>query len=162
MIIAFGEAVLTTGTALSSAPYAPMTLHSAGVVLTGTIALFWLLFSRSQRMVHHYQHTEDPIRAGRSGVYSLMISVAGMIAAAAGDERVIGHPTYRAGVTTDLLLFAGPALFIAAQTWFGAVLLGDLRRPRVIVLCVLALGCAVTIDTPAYVGAMTAAGTCWH
>jgi low temperature requirement protein LtrA len=66
--------------------------------------LFWLFFSRSERIVHHYQWTEDPIRAGRSGVYSLMVSVAGMIAAAAGDERVIAHPAQHAGITTNLLL----------------------------------------------------------
>jgi low temperature requirement protein LtrA len=157
MIIAFGEAVLTTGTALTTAPNEPMTLLTASVALAGTVALFWLFFSRSERIVHHYQQTEDPIRAGRSGVYSLMASVAGMIAAAAGDERVIAHPAHHTGLTTNLLLFGGPALYIGAQTWHGATLFGDLRRSRLVALSALIIGCAATPAAPAYLAAVIAA-----
>ncbi|WP_030438289.1 low temperature requirement protein A [Actinoplanes subtropicus] len=157
MIIAFGEAVMTTGAALTAAPYEPMTLLTADVALAGTVALFWLFFSRSERVVHHYERTEDPIRAGRSGVYSLMVSVAGMIAAAAGDERVIAHPVEHAGITTNLLLFGGPALFLGAQTWHAAILLNDLRRSRLVALFALVVGCAVTLAVSAYVAAVVAA-----
>ncbi|MGW0335817.1 low temperature requirement protein A [Streptomyces sp. NPDC003011] len=157
MIIAFGETILTTGTALTAAPYEPMTLLTAGVALTGTIALFWLFFSRSERVVRHYELTEDPIRAGRSGVYSLMVSVAGMIAVAAGDERVIAHPAHHAGITTNLLLFGGPALYIGAQTWHGATLFDDLPRARLVALSALVIGCAVTLAAPAYLAAVIAA-----
>ena len=41
-----------------------MTLLTAGVALAGTVALFWLFFSRSERVVHHYQQTEDPSGPG--------------------------------------------------------------------------------------------------
>ncbi|MGW1675784.1 low temperature requirement protein A [Streptomyces sp. NPDC002324] len=157
MIIAFGETILTTGTALTAAPYAPMTLLTAGVALTGTVALFWLFFSRSEHIVRHYERTEDPIRAGRSGVYSLMASVAAMIAAAAGDERVIAHPAHHAGITTNLLLFGGPALFIGAQTWHGRTLFDDLPKARLLALSALIVGCAVTPAAPAYLAAVIAA-----
>jgi low temperature requirement protein LtrA len=157
MIIAFGETILTTGAALSGAPYTPMTLLTSSVALTGTIALFWLFFSRSQRVVRHYQQTEDPMRAGRSGVLSLMVSVAGMIAAAVADERVIAHPGEHAGSTTNLLLFGGPAGYIAAQTWHGATLFDDLRWSRVVALLALVAGCVVTTALPAYLSAVTAA-----
>ncbi|MFF7276476.1 low temperature requirement protein A [Streptomyces griseorubiginosus] len=157
MIIAFGEAILTTGTALTTAPYEPMTLLTSSVALAGTVALFWLFFSRSEHIVHHYERTEDPIRAGRSGVYSLMVSVAGMIAAAAGDERVIAHPAHHAGITTNLLLFGGPALFIGAQTWHGRTLFDDLPRARLVALSALVIGCAVTTAAPAYLAAVIAA-----
>lgn len=157
MIIAFGEAILTTGTALTAAPYEPMTLLTSSVALAGTVALFWLFFSRSEHIVHHYERTEDPIRAGRSGVYSLMVSVAGMIAAAAGDERVIAHPAHHAGITTNLLLFGGPALFIGAQTWHGRTLFDDLPRARLVALSALIAGCAVTPAAPAYLAAAVAA-----
>ncbi|MFI5681733.1 low temperature requirement protein A [Streptomyces cellulosae] len=157
MIIAFGEAVMTTGTALTAAPYEPMTLLTSGVALTGTVALFWLFFSRSEHIVRHYEQTEDPIRAGRSGVYSLMASVAGMIAAAAGDERVIAHPAQHAGITTNLLLFCGPALYIGAQTWHGATLFDELPWARLVALSALVVGCAVTTTCPAYLSAVIAA-----
>ncbi|WP_371671710.1 low temperature requirement protein A [Streptomyces sp. NBC_00289] len=157
MIIAFGEAVMTTGTALTTAPYEPMTLLTSGVALIGTIALFWLFFSRSEHIVRHYKQTEDPIRAGRSGVYSLMASVAGMIATAAGDERVIAHPAHHAGITTNLLLFGGPVLYIGAQTWHGRTLFDDLPTARLIALSALIVGCAVTPAAPAYLAAVVAA-----
>ncbi|MEU0172202.1 low temperature requirement protein A [Streptomyces massasporeus] len=157
MIIAFGEAVMTTGTALTTAPYEPMTLLTSGVALTGTIALFWLFFSRSEHIVRHYEQTEDPIRAGRSGVYSLMASVAGMIAVAAGDERVIAHPAHHAGVTTTLLLFGGPALCIGAQTWHGRTLFDELPTARLTALSALIVGCAATTAAPAYLAAVIAA-----
>lgn len=158
MIIALGEAVLTTGTALTAAPDEPMTLLTGSVALTGTVALFSLYFRRSEHVVrHHLQRTEDPMRAGRSGVYSLMASVAGLIATAAGDERVIAHPAEHAGITTNLLLFGGPALYIGAQIWYGATLLDDPHRSRLVALSALVIGCTVTLAAPAYLAAVIAA-----
>ncbi|MFH0180652.1 low temperature requirement protein A [Streptomyces cacaoi] len=157
VIIAFGETVMTTGTALTTAPYQPMTLLTSSVALTGTVALFWLFFSHSERVVRHYQRTEDPMRAGRSGVISLMASVAGLIAVAVADERVIAHPTEHAGITTNLLLFGGPALYIGAQTWHGATLFDDLLWSRLLALSALVIGCAVTTTAPAYLAAVIAA-----
>ncbi|QIZ01368.2 low temperature requirement protein A [Streptomyces sp. S1D4-11] len=157
VIIAFGETVMTTGTALTTAPYQPMTLLTSSVALTGTVALFWLFFSHSERVVSHYQRTEDPMRAGRSGVISLMASVAGLIAVAVADERVIAHPTEHAGITTNLLLFGGPALYIGAQTWHGATLFDDLLWSRLLALSTLVIGCAITTPTPAYLAAVIAA-----
>jgi low temperature requirement protein LtrA len=127
------------------------------VALTGAVALFWLFFSRSERVVQHYQRTEDPMRAGRSSVISLMVSVAGMITAAVADERVIAHPMGHAGITTNLMLFGGPALYIAAQTWHGATLFEDLHRSRLVALSALVIGCAATTSAPAYLSAAIAA-----
>jgi 4-amino-4-deoxy-L-arabinose transferase-like glycosyltransferase len=76
VIIAFGETILTTGAVLTAAPYEAMTLLTSSVALTGTVALFWIFFSRSEHVVRHYHRTEDPMRAGRTGVISLMVSVA--------------------------------------------------------------------------------------
>ncbi|MGW2240128.1 low temperature requirement protein A, partial [Streptomyces sp. NPDC001759] len=157
MIIALGETVMTTGTALTAAPYEPMTLLTAGVALTGTIALFWLFFSRSERVVRHYERTEDPMRAGRSGVISLMISVAGLIAVAVADERVIAHPLEHTGATTSLLLFGGPILFIATQTWHGATLFDDLHWSRLLALSALVVAGLATPMAPAYLAAVVAA-----
>jgi low temperature requirement protein LtrA len=157
VIIALGETVMTTGTALTAAPHEPMTLLTGSVALTGTVALFWLFFSRSERVVRHFQRTEDPIRAGRSGVISLMATVAGLITAAVADERVIAHPMGHAGGATNLLLFGGPALFIATQTWHGATLFEDLLSSRLLALFALVIGGTVTWRAPAYLAAVVAA-----
>lgn len=123
----------------------------------GTIALFWLFFSRSERIVRHYEDSEDPMRAGRSGVISLMISVAGMVAVAVADERVIAHPVEHAGITTNLMLFGGSALYIAAQTWHGATLFDDLPWSRLLALPALVIAGTVTLRAPAYLAAVIAA-----
>jgi low temperature requirement protein LtrA len=86
-----------------------------------------------------------------------MVSVAGMIVAAVGDERVIAHPVEPAGITTNLLLFGGPALFLGAQTWHAATLLKDLRRSRLVALCALIAGGVATPVIPAYLAAVVAA-----
>jgi low temperature requirement protein LtrA len=157
VIIALGETVMTTGTALTAAPYAPMTLLTGSVALAGTIALFWLFFNRSERVVRHFERTEDPVRAGRSGVYNLMASVAALIAAAVADERVIAHPVEHAGIATNLLLFGGPAVFIATQTWHGAALFDDLHWSRPAALSALVIGGAATTAAPAFLSAAVAA-----
>lgn len=157
VIIALGETVMTTGTALTAAPYEPMTLLTSGVALTGTVALFWLFFSRSERVVRHFQRTEDPMRAARSGVISLMASVAGLIVVAVADERVIAHPLEHAGITTNLLLFGGPALYLVPQAWHGATLFDDLLWSRLLALSALVIGCAVTTTAPAYLSAVISA-----
>lgn len=157
VIIALGETVMTTGTALTAAPYAPMTLLTGCVALTGTIALFWLFFNRSERVVRHFERTDYPVRAGRSGVYNLMASVAALIAAAVADERVIAHPAEHAGIATNLLLFGGPAVFIATQTWHGAALFDDLHWSRLVALSALVIGCAAATAAPAFLSAAIAA-----
>ncbi|MGW1747373.1 low temperature requirement protein A [Streptomyces sp. NPDC002092] len=157
VIIALGETVMTTGTALTAAPYEPMTLLTGSVALTGTVALFWLYFSRSERVVRHFQRTEDPMRAGRSGVISLMATVTGLIAAAVADERVIVHPVDHAGITTNLLLFGGPALYLVPQVWHGATLFDDLLSSRLLALFALVVAGTVTLRAPAYLAAVVAA-----
>jgi hypothetical protein len=55
------------------------------------------------------------------------------------------------------LLFGGPALFLAAQTWHRAILLGDLRPSRLVTLSALLIGCLTTTTAPAYLAAVVAA-----
>ncbi|WP_405963746.1 low temperature requirement protein A [Streptomyces sp. NBC_00723] len=73
------------------------------------------------------------------------------------DERVIAHPAEHAGITTNLLLFGGPVLYIGAQTWHGATLFDDLLWSRLLALSALVVGCAVTTTAPAYLAAVIAA-----
>ncbi|MEU7723091.1 low temperature requirement protein A [Streptomyces tibetensis] len=158
MIIALGETVMTTGTALTAAPHKPVTLLTAGVAFTGTIALFWLFFGSCERVGRHYEWTEDAMRAGRSGVISLMASVTGLIAAAVADERVIAHPMEHAGLITNLLLFGGgPGLFIATQSWHGAGLFDGLYWSRLLALSCLVVAGMLTLAATVYLAVVIAA-----
>lgn len=157
-LIALGEAVLTTGMALSEAPIEPMTAVTGTVALAGTVALYWLYFGGAESVVqHHLDRADNPIRVGRSAVYALTGAVAGLVVAAVGDERVIAHPLHHAGPATNLLLFGGPAMYIASHTWYMATVLRIVRPMRPITLAALAVGCVATLPAPAYLAAFVAA-----
>ncbi|MFJ7150554.1 hypothetical protein ACIQVT_20480 [Streptomyces sp. NPDC100445] len=76
---------------------------------------------------------------------------------AVADERVIAHPVEHAGLTTNLLLFGGPALLIATQTWHGATLFDDLHWSRLVALSALAVAGMLTLAAPAYLAEVIAA-----
>jgi low temperature requirement protein LtrA len=157
-LIALGEAVLTTGLALAGAPVAAMTLLTGTVALSGTVALFWLYFGGAESVVQrHLDRTENPIQVGRSSVYALMGAVAGLIIASVGDERVIAHPLHHAGLATNLMLFGGPAIYVASHTWYMTAVLRELRGVRVAALVALVIGCFALLPAPAYAAALVAA-----
>ncbi len=119
LLIALGETVLTTGTAIAEAPVTLMTLATGTVALAGTVALWALSFGRSHRLIlRHLEKTSDPIRTSRHAANALMVMVAGLIAVAVANERVIAHPHEHASFSLSLLLGGGPILFLAAQGWY--------------------------------------------
>ncbi|MEH1130666.1 low temperature requirement protein A [Micromonospora sp. CPCC 206061] len=130
MIIAFGEAVLTTGAALTVAAVRAddPAGRRRGVRRHGRVVLAVVQSFRKRRAALPAHRRPDPGRAQRR------LQPDGLrrrtIAAAAGDERVIAHPAEHADITTNVLPFGGPALYLGAQTWHAAILLNDLRRTR--------------------------------
>jgi low temperature requirement protein LtrA len=119
LLIALGETVFTTGTAIAAAPTTPMTVVTGTFALVGTVALWALSFGRSHRLIiGHLEKTSDPIRTSRYAVNALMVMVAGLIAVAVANEMVIMHPHGTPSFVLSLLLGGGPMLFLAAQGWY--------------------------------------------
>jgi low temperature requirement protein LtrA len=119
LLIALGETVFTTGTAVAAAPMTLMTLATGTAALAGTVALWALGFGRSHHLIlGHAEETRDPVRASRHAVNALMALVAGLIAVAVANQMVIAHPLANTSIALSLLLFGGPALFLAAQGWY--------------------------------------------
>lgn len=119
LLIAIGETVVTTGTAIADAPMTLITAATGLVALSGTIALWALSFGRSHRIIlRHLEETSDPIRTSRHAVNALTIMVAGLIGLAVANELVIAHPHGHASISLSLLLGGGPILFLAAQGWY--------------------------------------------
>lgn len=113
LLIALGETVFTTGTAIAAAPATLMSLVTGTFALAGTVALWALSFGRSHRLIiRHLEQTHDPIRTSRHTVNALMVMVAGLIAVAVANEMVIAHPY---GVSS----FAKPALGRGTDTLSG-------------------------------------------
>jgi low temperature requirement protein LtrA len=93
LIIALGETVLTTGTAIAEDSTTLMTLVTGTFALAGTVGLWALSFDRSHRLIlRHLEETSDSIRTSRYAVNALMVMVAGLIAVAVANEEVIAHP----------------------------------------------------------------------
>ena len=119
LIIALGETVLTTGTAIAGASITMMTLITGTFALAGTVALWALSFGRAHRLIlRHVEKTSDPIRASRRAVNALMVMVAGLIAAAVANKEVIANPSGHTPFALSLLLAGGPILFLSAQGWY--------------------------------------------
>jgi low temperature requirement protein LtrA len=152
LIIALGETVLTTGTAISHASVTLITLLTGTFAFLGTLALWALSFGRSYRLIlQHLEETCDPIRDSRHAINVLMVLVAGLIAVAVANQQVIAHPKENTSVALSLLLFGGPVYFVLAQCWYHKAVLRVSSRPQLAGSAVLVvLGCAA-LRTPAYV-----------
>jgi low temperature requirement protein LtrA len=156
-IIALGETVLTTGAAVADAPLAPMTLFTGAVALIGTIALWWVYFRRSERAaVRQAVADRDPVKISRYATNTLLVMVAGLLAIAVGDELVIAHPTGHTDAATNALLFGGPVLFFAAQSWYMRVVMGDVPLSRPIALAMLVVLAVATLTAPRYLAGCAA------
>ncbi len=152
LIIALGETILTTGTAIAGASITMVTLITGTFALAGTVALWALSFGRAHRLIlQHVEKTSDPIRASRHAVNALMVMVAGLIVVAVANKEVIAHPQGHTPLGLSLLLAGGPILFLAAQGWYLWQVPRVRSRLHVIGGVVLLLVGPVTLAVPPYV-----------
>lgn len=152
LIIALGETVLMTGTAIAAVPLTTMTVITGTLALAGTVALWALSFGRAARLALRYvESTSNPIYAVRLAGNVLTVMVAGLIAVAVANEAVIAHPQEPLSAIPRALLFGGPVLFVLAQAWYAWAVL-QLRPRRYLIGCALLvlLGLA-TVSAPSVV-----------
>jgi low temperature requirement protein LtrA len=158
LLIALGETILTTGAALVNAPLLPTTLLSGSVAVAGTIALWCIYFRHTEgTALRHAATSNDPMRTGRLAVYTVLAMVAGLVAVAVGDELVIAHPTGHTTPATILMIYGGPALYVAAQSWYMHTVLGRLPRSRPIGFAALVVTGTLSLTTAPIIAACGAA-----
>jgi low temperature requirement protein LtrA len=151
LIIALGETVLTTGTALAQAPFGILTAVTGSLSLLSIVSLWILYFGGSDRLVsEHVARTADPIRSARLVMNGEVVVVAGLIALAVGQEIVMVHPRGQASAALSLLLFGGPLLYLLAQAWYLRVVSGQLPRVELAGAGALILAGAVSPLMPPY------------
>jgi low temperature requirement protein LtrA len=152
LIIALGETVLTTGTAIAAAPMTLMTVVTGTVALAGTVALWALGFGPAYRLTaRHVGETRDPVHASRHAGNVLMVMVAGLIAVAVANEEVIAHPHGHTSAALSLLLCGGPIRFLVAQGWYFWFILQVWPRLRLIGSAALFVVGFATLAAPPYV-----------
>ncbi len=123
VIIALGESVVVIGATLSELPSITAAEIAAFVAaFAGCVALWWVYFDRSAAAAASViAASPDPGRLGRSAYHFIHpIMIAGIIVAAAADERVLSHPSAGANAPTAWLVLGGSALFLAGHAAFKA------------------------------------------
>jgi low temperature requirement protein LtrA len=152
-IIALGETVLTTGNAFVGEPFALERLLALAIAFTGTVALWWCYFQRTEGIGAELAEAADDAGAvGWWGTWTLTLVVLALIAIAVGDELAIAHPGDDATLGFTILTFGGPALFLLAQVFFLREALGHVPRSRPLGLAALALLAVATAPLTLIVG----------
>ena len=131
---------LTTGTAFTGEPFELERLLALAIAFTGTVALWWCYFERSEVLGAEVAATaEGAGLVGYWGTWTLTLIVLALIGIAVGDELAIAHPGEDATLGFTLLAFGGPALFLIAQAVFMRATLGYTPRSRPLALAALAV-----------------------
>jgi low temperature requirement protein LtrA len=100
---------------------------------TGTVSLWWCYFHRAEDIGREAVETSpNPSRLVGLGNYTLVVMVIGIIAIAVGDELAIAHPHDPSTLSTAVLIFGGPMIFLLAQLAFMRRATGAIPRPRVL------------------------------
>jgi low temperature requirement protein LtrA len=142
IMIALGESIVDIGVTASrpEIAYRPAVIAALVVAFLSSVALWWVYFDRtavasSETIVS----AADPGRIGRSAyTYFHLPMVAGIIAAAVGDELVISRPGGHARFAATAVILGGPALYLAGQTLFKRAVFGVTPKPRIAAIVVLA------------------------
>src|SRR5580698_10243274 len=142
ILIALGESVDIIGATLS-ADRSMTAADVTGFVIAfvGSVALWWLYFDQSAdaaaRMI---ARSDDPGRLGRSAYHFIHpVMVAGIVVAAAADEKVLAAPGATASTASAWMILGGPALFLAGHAAFKFLVWGVASWPRLAGIAVLAL-----------------------
>ncbi|MEU5566308.1 low temperature requirement protein A [Micromonospora musae] len=147
ILIALGESILVTGGILAGNT-GRATIGAFLLAFAGSVALWWVYFDRTAQAVTTVL-THAGERAGRlSSVafnYLHPVMVAGIIVSAVGDERLLHDPGGPLDTGTALVVFGGPALFLAGHAAYQLVLLRRGWASRVVVVLVLLAAVPVTV-----------------
>jgi low temperature requirement protein LtrA len=142
ILIALGESIVIIGVALSGFTHISGTDIGAFVVaFAGSVALWWLYFDRSADASEEIiASSADPGRIGRTAYHLIHpVMVAGIIVAAAGDEKILSQPSIHATTASAWMILGGPALFLAGHAAFKYVVWGIVPWTRLAGIAVLAL-----------------------
>jgi low temperature requirement protein LtrA len=97
----------------------------------------------------YVETTTDPILAARRTVNGLLVSGAGLIAVAVGNELVIAHPYDHTSVALSMVLFGGPLLYLLSQTVYLWAVIGMRSWPRLVGLVALTVAAGLSQLLPA-------------
>lgn len=152
LLIALGETVLTTGTAIAEASITLLTVVTGTAALAGTVALWAVLFGRTHTLtLQHLEDTLDPLRMGRLATNTQVLIVVGLITIAVANERIIAHPAGPPSLALTLLLFGGPLLVRLELALYLWLLDHRVHWGHLIASTVLVMAGLLTLTAPLFV-----------
>lgn len=132
IIIALGESVVVTGATAAAAGLGTTVVLCLVVAFLETAALWWLYFgaaaghSRAAMLA-----SEDPGRLARDAyTYLHLPLVAGIIAAAVGDDLLIAEPHHHLHGVGLAMVVGGPALYLLGENLFRRRMTGTVNPRR--------------------------------
>ncbi|WP_027796538.1 low temperature requirement protein A [Paraburkholderia acidipaludis] len=149
VILALGESVVVTGGTFSDiAQWSVPVAIAFAVCFAGSIAMWWVYFDTSSRAGSRaIEEASEPGLMAAAFHYVHAVLIAGMIAAAAGDDLVILHPATRVGMTEASLLIGGPALYVVGNGLYKRVVYGGFPLSHWIGLALFALAAPLALHT---------------
>jgi low temperature requirement protein LtrA len=141
ILIALGESIVIIGATLTEKPVSASDVTAFVVGFAGAVALWWLYFDQSaEAAAEEIARSDDPGRLGRSAYHLIHpVMVAGIIVAAAADQKVLSDPAVAASTASAWMILGGPALFLAGHAAFKLAVWRYVSWPRVAGVAVLAL-----------------------
>ena len=120
IIIALGESIVVTGATAAAAGLGPTVVLCLVVAFLETAALWWLYFgAAAEESAAAMSASDDPGRLARDAyTYLHLPIVAGVIAAAVGDDLVIADPHHALQGVGLAMVLGGPALFLLGESLF--------------------------------------------
>jgi low temperature requirement protein LtrA len=141
IIIALGESIVVTGATASDAGLTSTVLLCLVVAFAETAALWWVYFGATAEDAQAQMRTcDDPGRLARDAyTYGHLPIVAGVIAAAVGQDLLIAHPHDPLHGVGLAMVVGGPALFLLGESVFRLRITRQWDRGRLAVLGLLVL-----------------------
>jgi len=141
ILIALGESIVIIGATLTTESVTASSVTAFVVAFAGAVALWWLYFDQSaEAAAEKIARSDDPGRLGRSAYHLIHpVMVAGIIVAAAADQKVLSDPDRAASTAAAWMILGGPALFLAGHAAFKLVVWRFVSWPRLAGIAVLAL-----------------------
>ena len=160
IIIAFGESIVVTGATASDAGLTTTVVLCLIVAFVETAALWWLYFGATAEQARATMSThDDPGRLARDAyTYLHLPIVAGIIAAAVGNDLLIAHPDDALHGVGLAMMLGGPALFLTGESLFVWRMTGTPNLTRLAVAALLVLLVPVGGSVSALVLAVIVAG----
>jgi low temperature requirement protein LtrA len=139
IIIALGESIVVTGATAAAAGLGTTVVLCLVVAFLETAALWWLYFGMAaEHSRTAMAESEDPGRLARDAyTYLHLPLVAGIIAAAVGDDLLIAEPHHALHGVGLAMVVGGPALYLFGESLFRARMTGTTNPKRLLAVVVL-------------------------